>query len=505
MSGFRVGGAVAIIAGLGATLALGGCAASEASVASGASAAQQRSFPAIYDQTIDWQECGLDFGIREDFVDIIAEAGGHVEGAQCGMVEVPLDWNDPRNTETIELAAMHIPATGDDPIGTLFSNPGGPGASGVDYAIGLTTIRGFDKVHEQYDLLGFDPRGIARSTPVQCESESEIFELQIALCADQNELAGSMGSAQVARDMDLLRHLVGDELTHYAGFSYGTVIGATYATLFPERIGRIMLDSAWPSDWSSPLGGYLQQEAIVRSVNELLSLCGSEYEVPLCPITGEDALGTTLDQLSEQPLTASDGTEIDGSMFRGYLVSGLYKAPGGRQEVLDVVGRSLSGDQAAIDKLAQEMSGGGSSVGLSGMIVRCLSSPRDANLIGVYDYIQEHGLPKPLGGPEITDENLRPILDLKCDALPQSGDDYMMFENTSDVPILVFGVTGDHATPYAGAKQMVEELGNARLITLEGSGHIASFSNRSTCADDAAVAYLLRGELPAEGTVCTDD
>ncbi|MGI8392523.1 alpha/beta hydrolase [Leucobacter sp. W1038] len=499
----RIGGIVATVTTIGLTLALGGCAAESAD--QGASGLQETSFPGVYAQNVEWQECGSEFGFREGFESAVADAGGTAEGARCALIEAPLDWSDSGNHETITLSAVHLPATGDESLGTLFSNPGGPGGSGVDFAIGLTTIRSFDAVHEQYDLLGFDPRGIGRSTPVQCENDTEIFELAIALCADANPLADSMGSAQVARDLELLRHLMGDEKTHYAGFSYGTVIGATYATLFPERLGRMMLDSAWPSDWSSPLGSHQQREAISFALNDLLQQCATEYGLALCPLNGEDALVDISDQLDLAPLLASDGTQIDGSLLSGYLTAALYQAPSGRQTALDVVGRSLSGEQAAIDQMADAMSGGGSSVGLSGMIVRCLSSPRDPNLVGLYEYVREHGLPIRLGGPEITDETLRPMFDLSCDALPRSGDDYMMFENTSDVPILVFGVTGDHATPYAGAQQMVAELGNARLLTLEGSGHIASYSNRSTCADDAATAYLLRGELPPEGTVCADD
>lgn len=501
----RIGGVVAAVAAVSLTLALGGCA--SVNVPEGASALQETSFPAVYAQEVDWRECGAEFGFRDDLETLVAESGGNAEGIRCAVIEAPLDWNEPENHATIALPIVHLPATGEESLGTLFSNPGGPGASGVDFTIGLTTVRSFDAVHEQYDLLGFDPRGIGRSTPVQCESESEmeIFELAIALCADANPLASSMGSAQVARDMELLRHLMGDEKTNYAGFSYGTVIGATYATLFPERLGRMTLDSAWPSDWSSPLGSFQQKEAISMAVNTLLAGCATEYGVSLCPLNGEEALIEITDQLDAEPSFASDGTEVNGQMLSGYLTSALYQAPAGRQVALDVVGRTLSGEQAAIDQLAGAMSGGGSSVGLSGMIVRCLSAPRDPNVVGLYEYVLEHGLPLSLGGPEVTDETLKPVLNLSCDALPNSGDDYMMFENTSDQPILVFGVTGDHATPYAGAQQMVAELGNARLLTLEGRGHIASFSNRSSCADDAAAAYLLRGELPPEGTVCTDD
>lgn len=488
-----------------AALLLSGCAGVGGGSAETESVLQQRSFPEVYEQQIDWQECGESYGFRDGLEEYLTELGAQVTGLRCAWVTAPFDWNDPENEDTIELSALHIPATGEDPIGTLFSNPGGPGASGTEFAMGLTADPSFAPVHEKYNLLGFDPRGIGRSDALECENDTEILELQLALCADQDPLALSMGTAQVARDMELMRHLVGDQSMHYAGFSYGTVIGATYATLFPEHTGRIMLDSAWPSDWSSPLGTYLQQEAITHALNNLLVGCGVEYKVQLCPIGGESELIQVLNGLDAQPLLTTDGAEVDGNMLKGYLTMSLYTPPTGRHDVLETTGRALAGGQEAIDKLAGAMAGGGSKVGLSGMVVRCLSSPSDANLIGLFRYINEHGLPEMLGGPEVNDDSIREFFNLKCEALPDSGEDFMMFANKSDAPVLVFGVTGDHATPYPGAKQMVDELGNATLVTLEGNGHIASFTGRSSCADGIATAYLLKGEVPKTGTVCADD
>jgi len=486
-----------------AGLLLSGCAA-PATVS--ASAQQELAFPAIYSQEPDWQRCGADEETADRIESQLQAAGGRAEGMVCARIEVPLDWDDPANDETIGLNAVRIPSTGEgERLGTLLSNPGGPGASGIEFAIGMAVSPAYAELQSQYDLLGFDPRGIATSSPLDCESDSEIFELQLAECADQDPLAESMGTAQVARDMELLRHLVGDERLNYAGFSYGTVIGASYVTLFPEHVGRVMLDSAWPSDWSSPLGTYQQREANVAAKTDMLEQCGIRYQVAACPLHDEASLLGELEELTARPLAASDGTVVDARMVDGYLTTALYQLQAGREHVLDTVGRALTGDQNAVDEIAAAMAGGGARVGMAGLVVRCLSSPRDPGVLGVYRYIQDHGLPTPLGGPEIDDTTLRPWLDLACSALPDSGEDYMMFSNASDQPVLVFGITGDHATPYAGAQQLVDELGNARLVTLDGAGHIATFGGRSTCADEIARAYLLRGELPAEGTVCTDD
>lgn len=488
-----------------ATLLLSGCASATITGEQSESAWQEQNFAAVYEQQLEWQDCGPSFGVVDDLEEMLVNQGMRATGIRCGWITAPLDWDNPDSDETIRLRAVHVPATGEKPIGTLLSNPGGPGASGIDLAIGLTATPSFAAVHEQYDLLGFDPRGMHGSSPIECESDTEILELQLSLCAADEPLALSMGTAQVARDMELMRYLMEDEKLHYAGFSYGTTIGASYATLFPENVGRIMLDSAWPSDWSSPLGSYLQHEAIVHATNDLLTACATDYEVQLCPLGGEDALMQVQQQLNEQPLIASDGTQVDGAMLNGYLTTALYKLAQGRHEVLDVTGRALAGEQAAIDDLAGAMAGGGMRVQLAGMVVRCLSSPRDPNLVGLYDYINEHGLPRGLGGPEINDDTIRDFVRLQCEGLPDSGEDFLEFSNQSDEPVLIFGITGDHATPYEGAKQLAKELGNATLVTLEGSGHIASYQGRSSCADDIATAYFLKGEMPAEGTVCTDD
>ena len=471
------------------------------------SALQVERFPSVYAQTIEWGACGDDFGLDDEKFERLTDRGAPVETYECAMIEAPLDWNATSNHKTIELAAVRIPATrSGEQIGSLLGNPGGPGGSGLDLAYGLPTVQGFESVLEQYDLVGFDPRGIGRSTPAQCADVSDIFELNLATCADEHPIALSMGTSQVARDMDLLRALLGDDTLHYLGYSYGTMLGATYSTLFPERVGRMILDSASASDWASPIGSFNQSAAITREVTAMIDDCGTEYEVATCPIEGVDGLGSMIVEINETPLVASDGTEVYGQTIYGYLTTALYKPQVGRELVLDHIGRAVTGDQEAIDDIAEAMQSGGAAVSLDGTIVRCHSFPEDPNLMGLVEHIEEAGLPELMGGPEINDDTLRPFVDLTCDALPNSGDDITdTFTGSPDAPILVIGITGDHATPYEGAQQMVRELGNARLLTLEGHGHGASFANRSTCADDFATDYLLTGELPPKDAVCTDD
>lgn len=494
----------AVAAGLAlAAPVLSGCA---AAADDSESARQQEAFPGVYSQTIDWGECGDDFDLEADQADRLEELGGSPGEFRCAMVEAPFDWNDPENQETIELAVVHIPTAGEGRDGVLFGNPGGPGASGLEYAYNMTVAPHFDEVMQRYDLVGFDPRGIGRSTPVQCEEVSDLPAVQIAACAQEAPLAHTMGTSQVARDMELLRHLMSDDRMNYLGYSYGTMLGATYSTLFPERVGRMALDSAEAAGWAGLIGSFDQFRAIAIAIEEMFTECGVSYEVEVCPFADSESLMAAMQRLDAEPLLASDGTRVTGGMLYGYLLTSLYQRTVGREIALDTTALALFGDQDAIDRLASAMSGGGAAVGEAGTIVRCHSMPADPDVMGLLEHVEEVGLPLLLGGPEINDQTIADLINFKCFALAESGDDITdSFSGSPDAPILVVGITGDHATHYGGAKELVEQLGNARLLTLEGTGHGASFMGRSSCVDEAVAAYLLGGELPAEGTVCTDD
>ena len=505
---FRAATAVTSFAAI-AALFLSGCAGGSGGAAAGGggeSAAQQQNFAAFYEQSIEWQSCDEGFGLEDAQRERLEERGGSPAAFQCAKVEAPLDWNDAENGDTIELAVTHLASAGEDRQGVLFGNPGGPGASGLDYTYNMSVAPGFDEIMQSYDLIGFDPRGIGSSTPIECEAESPILTVQIAACAEQAPLARTMGTSQVARDMELLRQLMGDEKMHYLGYSYGTMLGATYSTLFPERVGRMLLDSAEGAGWATLIGSLAQTQAIEVAIEDLFAECGTRYDVEVCPFADITALMEAMGDLTVEPLLASDGTEVNGRMLYQYLLTSLYQRTVGREIALDTTALALSGNQDAIDRMADAMSGGGATVGLAGSIVRCHSFPEDPDVMGLLAYAEETGVPALLGGPELSPFVTQSLIDLNCFALAESGDDITdSFSGSPDAPILIIGITGDHATHYEGAVQLTEELGNARLLTLDGAGHAASYTGRSSCIDQASTAYLLRGELPPEGAVCTDD
>ena len=203
----------------------------------------------FYTQRLDWTDC---------------------EGAQCATLEVPVDYQNPQG-DTIELALSRVPARkASKRIGSLVVNPGGPGGSGVDYAKAADFIVG-KKVRDAYDVVGFDPRGVGRSAPIDCltdtaldaflgsdptpddDAEEETFAATArgfaqACGTTAGPLLGHVSTADAARDMDVLRAALGEEKLTYLGKSYGTYLGTTYADLFPKQVGRMVLDGVVAPD-----------------------------------------------------------------------------------------------------------------------------------------------------------------------------------------------------------------------------------------------------------------
>lgn len=491
--------AAAVAAG---ALLLGGC---SAAPDESASATQREEFSAFYTQTVNWGECNDGFGLGDDTAERLRTLNAPIETFECAMIQAPLDWNDAENTKTIDLAVVHIPATGDDRIGTLFGNPGGPGASGLSYTYGMVASDDFAPVLERYDIIGFDPRGIEHSTPVECEEYSSVREIQLARCADAQPLAHTMGTSQVARDMDLLRALQGEEKLDYLGYSYGTILGATYSTLFPERVGRMVLDSAPDETWAAPTGSYTQRLAMVSEVVAMLEGCDTDYPQVSCEITTEDELIAAIAALEAEPMVTSDGDEISGSTLLEYLQAGLYGRDVERPIVLETMARALAEDQSGIDAIGAAMDDGGAAVSFAGQIVSCHSLPQDPDILGLLDTMEARGVPKLLGGPELSDDLVRAFADISCGALPEASDDLESFTAPRDTTVLMLGITGDHATPYENGRALAEQMGNTRFVTLEGHGHGASFSQRSTCIDEVVVSFLTEGKLPKDGLVCEAD
>lgn len=470
---------------------------------------QKQHFASFYQQQIDWAPCGEDEGFTEDLAGALSTAGITPAQVTCATIQAPLDWNAPDSNESIELVISFVPATGDTPMGTLFSNPGGPGVSGLDFPFGLAENADFSEVLSSYNLMGFDPRGIGRSTPLTCDgTNSQLSVLQLNACLEQDPVSHTMGTTQVARDLELLRVLAGDSKLNLLGYSYGTILGATYASVFPELVGRMVLDGAENAAWASPRHSFDQRVAATNAIIELGTSCQTTYrdQVSVCPFTDEASLLALMQRVDATPLITTTGVEIRGAHIYGFLWDLLYTFSAERGSSLDTLALALFGDQQAIDGLGEQAVNQSGARDMAMAIVTCHSFPIEPDIAGLVAHVTEVGMPKLMGGPAINDQTLAPYLDLSCYTVPGSGLDFSdRFDASGAAPVLVIGGTGDFATAFQFSGELVSELGNATLLTFDGPGHTVSYYERSRCIDQATTAYLLNGTMPAKGTVCTAD
>ncbi|MFD7402524.1 alpha/beta hydrolase [Streptomyces sp. NPDC059866] len=440
---------------------------------------------------------------------------------QCTTVKVPLDYAHP-DAGDILLKATRKKATGNGArIGSLLVNPGGPGVSAVDFLAG--TADGFSPaVRASYDLVAVDPRGVGESTPVDCETDipatsmgflpnlsadpaeigayDEAFKQVATTCArDAGRLLPHVGTLDAARDMDVLRALLGDDRLHYVGISYGTYLGATYADLFPSRVGRLVLDGAV----DPTLDGYqhvLQVAAGYQTAWESFAAdCASRTDCPLGHSVEEISRGldTLRSSLDRAPIQRGKDISVTGedlmlavtTALRDYLWEELRAALRG----------VLAGDTTALQQLlgTEEDDSGNAIEAL--YAVNCLSSPT---------------------GPRFTPAQAQAALPQFLRASPQFGESMglllMMCAHwpvppaqpahpltaPGAAPILVVGTTRDPATPYPWAKALARQLSSGRLLTYDADGH-AAYRRGSTCIDTAVDRYLTRGQLPPTGKVCT--
>ena len=336
--------AAAVVAGLVvASVALSGCVWTGIPGAAEPSPAPSRApvvdgVPAdllpFYEQALTWEGChGIDRGTFD-----------------CTTVRAPLDWQDP-DTGELELAVIRRVADDTEPIGSLLVNPGGPGASGYDLIADSALAVVGEPVSAVYDVIGFDPRGVGRSTAVRCfdaaEMDAHLFDLPAArrgtpewrdeltvrnqsfvkACEDGSDgILPFITTENAARDMDLLRALLGDEKLHYLGYSYGTFLGATYAKLYPKRVGRLVLDGAVDPSVPGIDIGATQAIGFESALRAYMADCLTDRECPFRGTVDEAMrdLGTLLASVDQRPLLAADGRKLDATALMTGIVAALY-------------------------------------------------------------------------------------------------------------------------------------------------------------------------------------
>ncbi|MGE9351806.1 alpha/beta hydrolase [Isoptericola variabilis] len=508
-------GAVVAVVAAGAVL-LAGCTApakeqSPVGSASGPAASQApEGFEQYYGQALEWEDC-------ED-------------GLQCATASAPLSWQD-AEAGSIELSLVRNPADGKVPEGSLLVNPGGPGASGVDFvrsdAQGDGSVFG-KRLQDAFDIVGFDPRGVQRSTPVTCfddarkgeslakdfdrstdaglQAMADEYEAWNAACAENSgEVLGHVDTQSAARDMDMLRAVLGDDALHYLGFSYGTQLGATYAGLFPDRAGRLVLDGAIDTSLSSEEISHGQAVGFENALRAYVKDCQAGAGCPLSGSVddGMRQIRQVLDHAYERPYptSTSDRTVTQSLAFYGIAVT-LYN----------------QGSWPALTQGLDEAINQG-----TGDVLLYLSDQYfDRNADGSYSSNSEEAM---RAVSCLDDRATTDVEQMRADAaaieedaptmgsffgyggLTCAGAEYPQVEQEFDLnakgapPILVVGTTNDPATPYVWAEGLADTLDSGVLLTYEGEGHTAYQPSR-TCVADAVESYLVDGDVPADGTTC---
>jgi pimeloyl-ACP methyl ester carboxylesterase len=440
------------------------------------------------------------------------------DGFQCATAEVPRDYARP-NGAKVSLAVIRRTAVDQaNRIGSLFLNPGGPGGSAVDFVREAPPVA-FQLV-SKFDVVGFDPRGVGASRPaVDCDEEldppapmtPDTFDRNalldrartLARLCDNRDRAflASLTTANAARDLDVMRAALGDRKLSYLGFSWGGMLGATYASLFPGRARTLVLDSPADGDvWlNRPFKASREQlVGFEASLDRFLAACAAAREA--CGFGGkqpEDALDELIARLDESPLDVGDGRAIDGHDLREIILESLYRKQNWGPLAAALVAAE-KGDGGALRDLADVVMGPGHELLYDAFNSYISVERRYPRQLTRYLESAEHDFAVSphfaFGSYETASELFWPV--------EPRGAFYGPYRHAERAtPALVFHTTHDPATPYAWGKRVVRDLGNARLVTYRGDGH-GVITDLNPCVAAALVPYLEDGVLPPPGTTC---
>jgi pimeloyl-ACP methyl ester carboxylesterase len=437
---------------------------------------------------IEWESCG--------------------GGAQCAVVDVPVDYGDP-DGETLPLSVTRVEATGDR-IGPLFDNPGGPGGTAGDFAVDLSFGLP-EEITERFDIVGVDPRGLGASD-IDCGGDpTELYGVDYTIdspddttalldvsqqyvdgCEERvGDLLGHLGTADVARDIDAVRAAMGDEQLNYLGFSYGTAIGQELAQQFPDRVRSMILDGVLEIGPTGIELAVAQAAGFETALRSYAEDCDSD---PSCPI-GPDAVARIEEleaRVEASPIPASPRDLGPGELSNG-LTMPLYRESMW-PDLSDAVADALDGDGTGMVALADRyLSLGDTDIYFA---VNCLDvewpeAPEELLAAGAAADAQS-----PHFGETIVNDYVR------CAMWPVEEEPLVPATAPGTPPILVVSTTNDPATPYEAGVRTAERLESGVLLTYEGDGHTV-VGNGVPCVDDIAVAYLVDLTPPEDGTTCS--
>ena len=457
----------------------------------------------FYDQKVRWRDCET--------------------GAECTRIKVPLDYADPGG-RAIALSVLRIPAaSAKQRVGSLVVNPGGPGGSGVEYASNAASYFG-SEVRQAFDIVGFDPRGVGRSTPVRCLSDARLDAFVAAdpdpdtraeeeraerlqarfgrgCVQESGDLAAHVSTQEAARDIDVLRAVVGDAKLSYFGASYGTFLGATYAELFPDRVGRMVLDGALDPSLSSLRLNLVQAKGFETALRAYVGRCVDRGSCFLGDSvgTGTRRIRELLDSVEREPLPAGGRRLQVGNAVLGvwaplysegnwdYLDTGLKEAFAGNGRTLMALSDFYvsRGPEGYLDNSLEAL-----------YAINCLDHDDALSIDEVEQYLPRFEKASPTFG-RIFAYSLSSCHDwpISTGRVPEP------IAAEGAAPILVIGTTRDPATPLAWAEALADQLESGVLVRRDGDGH-TGYHAGNKCVDSTVESYLVSGEVPRRTVDC---
>lgn len=460
----------------------------------------------FYEQSLDWSRCSA---------------------GQCAWLTVPRDYSDP-DGPTLRLRVSRTPAGSPaDRQGSLVTNPGGPGAEGVEFASYLSGIVD-PAISRRYDIVGFDTRGAGESSPIVCmdgwqttrwlrtdytpDTPREIATLMRRAhalaqgCLDRSpQIARHVGSENTVRDMDILRQALDEDQLDFLGFSYGTYLGTRYAEVFPDRVGRFVLDGAVDPSLDVMQLSEGQSRGFQVALSRFADDCARR---PGCPWRGDGTavlvgIDRLLSSLDARPLPARPGPSLVQSEAITALLYAMY-APQLWPMLRSALREAARGEGSGLSELAAYASDStgperyGSNMASAFPAIACWDQPAAPGAAGLAAAAQDWA--RGTAVPEIA----RTLSwgNAPCSVwFGHSAIAPKPARTSTTAPILIIGGLYDPATPYAWATALHRQLPTSALLTYAGDGHTA-YGNGSTCVDSTVRDFLLDGTLPASSRTC---
>ncbi|GAA4011892.1 alpha/beta hydrolase [Allokutzneria multivorans] len=440
--------------------------------------------------------------------------GATAPGMQCTTLDVPLDYKDPKGRK-IEIAVSRLAST--NPAkrrGVLLTNPGGPGGFGLDFPATLVALKVPQSVLDSYDIIGFDPRGVGRSTPVTCDlteeqqlrgnvppyardaadvaKHAERSKAVAKQCAESKTayMLPHTSTASTARDMDSIREALGEKKISFLGYSYGTHLGAVYTTLFPQRSDRIVLDSNLVPEGLDREGGRMMGRGVEDRFPDFAKFASAkpEYGLGSTPQQVEAKYFDLAARLDRAPVQG-----VDGATFR--LMSFGLSYGDGQLELMARIWRALDTDQP-LPPIPGDPTGLENKIA-SHLYVICNDSRWSRSVASYQHDVAVDRVRYPKFGAAAA--NIRPCAFWQT----ESAEPPVRVGDNGPSNVLLAQNTRDPATPLAAARKMRHALGDrARMVTADQGGHGTFLIGKNTCANDVVTKFLTTGERPTRDLTC---